>query len=140
MSSEPEEENGVGGGGGVLETEGQANEFTSVFWVLEHDETEQEKEFRRIKAVIAVMCLVVAYLRRMMIAYYITVLCAADYFSNKLAKATFLPARPTLDHAGQVRDVLKSLSGVTINHIEDLYLDLVNELIDLPESKTFFSG
>ncbi|KAJ3094356.1 hypothetical protein HDU96_001717, partial [Phlyctochytrium bullatum] len=125
--SEPVEENGEGGAQ-------PENEFTSVFFASEPEETEQEMEFRKIKAVVAVMCLVVAYLRRMMIAYYVTVLCAADYFSDKLAKASFLPARPAIDSAGQVLDVLKSLSGVTIDHIEDLYVDLVNQLIDLPES------
>ncbi|KAJ3098032.1 hypothetical protein HDU96_000161, partial [Phlyctochytrium bullatum] len=102
-------------------------------------------EEQEVKAIIAVLGFVEACLRRMIIAYYLTALVAADYYLEKLAKVSYLPkCLTTVNNAGQkpdagvnsqIRDLIRSISGVTADHVEDFYTDLVNELINLPEQK-----
>ncbi|KAJ3092610.1 hypothetical protein HDU96_002665 [Phlyctochytrium bullatum] len=107
-------------------------------------ETEEEKQFKQLRSTIALLCLVEARLRRMIVAYYTTVLIATDYYFEELAKATYLPKSLTSgkmdsESSAQLRELLGSLRGVSFMHVEGLYISLVYSLIDLPEKPTLES-
>ncbi|KAJ3092546.1 hypothetical protein HDU96_002683, partial [Phlyctochytrium bullatum] len=98
-----------------------------------------------VKAIITVLCVLEACLRWMIVAYFLTVLLAADYYLEKLAKESYLPkclvttnitrSEPDEEVDNQIREFLASINGVKADNVEELYVDLVNELIDLPERK-----
>ncbi|KAJ3111912.1 hypothetical protein HDU96_005168, partial [Phlyctochytrium bullatum] len=128
-------------------------EETTAFDVInvgngkKRSKAELVSKLEHIKSVITVMCSVEACLRRMIVAYYLTVLVAADYYLEKLAKVSYLPpclaaanitgGRKQLSHEDNldIVELIKSISDVTFTHIKDLYVDLVSELINLPEKK-----